>query len=92
MKNLKISGKFILSFAIILALMLILGIASLLAAVRLSSVTKVYAEQSIPAVKEKVLHLNVTDCTALSRSLIRRQSRDSVRRALEETSGTTETS
>lgn len=46
----------------------------------------------IPAVKEKVLHLNVTDCTALSRSLIRRQSRDSVRRALEETSDTTETS
>lgn len=52
MKNLKISAKFLVSFTLILALMLILAIASLLAAQRLSGVTTVYAEQSIPAVKE----------------------------------------
>lgn len=52
MKNLKISKKFIVSFVLVLALMIILGIGSLLAAQRLSGVTQVYAEQSIPAVQE----------------------------------------
>lgn len=51
-KNLKISTKFITSFALILVLMIILGIGSLLAAQRLSGVTKVYAEESIPTVQE----------------------------------------
>lgn len=77
MKNLKISGKFILSFAIILALMLILGIASLLGAVRLSNVTKVYAEQSIPAVKEMwALRRNILSTQRYALQIIVSESED----------------
>ena len=57
--------------------MLILGIASLLAAVRLSSVTKVYAEQSIPAVKEMwALRRNILSTQRYALQIIVSESED----------------